>query len=106
FQLTFIGLVLNRVIVRMFFDERLARIELRDSRDALIAEMKVAQQIQRLLLPKSPRLPGFDVYGVMLPATEVGGDYYDVFETSQGRRFLVIGDAAGHGVTAGLTMMM
>ena len=105
-QLTFIGVVLNRVVCRLFFDERRARIELRGARDALFAEVEVAQKIQTLLLPREPVLPGYVISGQMTPATEVGGDYYDVLETDTGRRLIAIGDVSGHGVTTGLTMMM
>jgi hypothetical protein len=105
-ELTFIGVVLNRVLCKLFFDERRARIELRRARDALFAEIEVAQKIQTLLLPREPMLPGYIVAGQMNPATEVGGDYYDVLETDGGRRLLAIGDVSGHGVTSGLTMMM
>ncbi len=105
-ELTFIGVVLNRVLCQLFFDERSARIELRGARDAMFAEMEVAQDIQKLLLPKEPTLPGFVVHGLMNPAAEVGGDYYDVISTDGGRRLVAIGDVSGHGVTTGLTMMM
>ncbi|HEX4417801.1 MAG TPA: SpoIIE family protein phosphatase [Kofleriaceae bacterium] len=105
-ELTFIGVVLNRVLCKLFFDERRARIELRGARDALFAEMEVAQGIQTLLLPREPTLPGYTLSGLMSPASEVGGDYYDVIETDGGRRLIAIGDVSGHGVTTGLTMMM
>ena len=42
----------------------------------------------------------------MSPAEEVGGDYYDFFETPHGERWLAIGDVSGHGVESGLVMMM
>ncbi len=77
-ELTFIGVILNRVLCRLFFDERRAQIELRGARDALFAEMEVAQEIQTLLLPKEHVLDGNIVSGLMVPASEVGGDYYDV----------------------------
>jgi hypothetical protein len=105
-ELTFIGVVLNRVLCKLFFDERRARIELRGARDALFAEIEVAQKIQTLLLPRDPAMPGYLISGLMTPATEVGGDYYDVLETENGRRLIAIGDVSGHGVTTGLTMMM
>jgi hypothetical protein len=80
-------------------------LELRAAHDKLFAEVEVAHEIQTLLLPNSPTLPGTRVTGKMLPADQVGGDYYDVLEIG-GRRFLAIGDVSGHGVTSGLTMMM
>jgi len=105
-DLTVLGGILNRVLCKLFFDERRARIELRSARDALFAEMEVAQDIQTLLLPEEPTLSGHVIAGRMVPAAEVGGDYYDVVITEKGRSFLAIGDVSGHGVTTGLTMMM
>jgi len=80
-------------------------LQLRAARDALFAELEVAQKIQTLLLPRTPGLPGCEVVGKMVSASEVGGDYYDVLEC-KGRRFLAIGDVSGHGLTSGLAMMM
>jgi hypothetical protein len=105
-DVTVLGVLLNRVVCGMFFDERRGRIELRRARDALFSEMEVAQKIQMSLVPEAPNLPGMAVAGLMVPANEVGGDYYDVITTASGRRFIAIGDVSGHGVTSGLTMMM
>ncbi|MCB1191616.1 MAG: AAA family ATPase [Leptospiraceae bacterium] len=69
-------------------------------------EMDIACQIQTSLLPKEPRLPGFEVTAYMETADEVGGDYYDVFQDAYGRDWMIIGDVSGHGVPAGLVMMM
>ena len=41
----------------------------------------------------------------MFPADEVGGDYYDVINYG-GHDWIIIGDVSGHGVPAGLIMMM
>jgi len=41
----------------------------------------------------------------MRPAEEVGGDYYDVIHTKN-HEWIMIGDVSGHGVPAGLIMMM
>ena len=80
-------------------------VELHSARDALLAEVEVTHKIQTLLAPAEPALPGLTMAGRMLPAKEVGGDYYDVLEL-ENRRFLAMGDVSGHGVTSGLTMMM
>jgi sigma-B regulation protein RsbU (phosphoserine phosphatase) len=42
----------------------------------------------------------------MRPADEVGGDYYDVLPTPDGGAWIAIGDVAGHGLNAGIVMMM
>ncbi|RSS35444.1 GAF domain-containing protein [Streptomyces sp. WAC08241] len=71
-------------------------------------ESAVARGLQDALLPH--RLPvrvGVDTVGRYLPGTQgmdVGGDWYDVIETGQGRLALVIGDVQGHGVAAAATM--
>ncbi|MBF0410659.1 MAG: PP2C family protein-serine/threonine phosphatase, partial [Candidatus Riflebacteria bacterium] len=46
------------------------------------------------------------VYGKSIPASEVGGDYYDYFPLADGRLLVVIGDVSGHGVPAALVMAM
>lgn len=65
-------------------------------------ELEEARDFQLSLLPKAlPRHPEIDVAVLMRTATEVGGDYYDFFESERGALTTVIGDAAGHGVKAG-----
>lgn len=91
---------------RALHQEHLRGLEVKAARDALFAEVEVAQEIQTLLLPRAPQLDGLQIRGKMLTASEVGGDYYDVIDAPNGRRLLAIGDVSGHGVTAGLTMMM
>ncbi len=79
--------------------------EVNEAKDALWGEMKLAKKIQTVLLPEAPKIPGFEITGYMKTADEVGGDYYDVIERG-GRHWVVIGDVSGHGVPAGLVMMM
>lgn len=75
------------------------------ARDSLWGEMELAKKIQTILLPKKPAIPGYDISVYMAPASEVGGDYYDVIDAA-GQTWLAIGDVSGHGVPAGLIMMM
>ena len=65
-------------------------------------------RIQAGLLPKAiPKIPGLEVFGRMVPARQVGGDYYDFIQSSNNNILtLVIGDVAGKGVPAGLVMVM
>ncbi|MER5202640.1 SpoIIE family protein phosphatase [Streptomyces sp. NPDC002825] len=71
-------------------------------------ESAVARGLQDALLPhRLPVREGVDTVGRYLPGTQgmdVGGDWYDVIETGQGRLALVIGDVQGHGVAAAATM--
>lgn len=85
--------------------------ELQSARDSLKArdrmqrELEIAERIQTAILPKDPRVPGLEVAARMQPASEVGGDYYDVHPTRDGA-WIAVGDVAGHGLTAGLIMLM
>jgi serine phosphatase RsbU (regulator of sigma subunit) len=83
-----------------------SREELKTARDALWGEMEVAKRIQTALLPASRRLGAYEVAAVMHPADEVGGDYYELFESRVGEQWVAIGDVSGHGVESGLVMMM
>ncbi len=75
---------------------------------AVHQEMKLARQIQTALLPSmtDQRHPDFEIASLMLPAEEVGGDYYDIMLDNEGYLWLGIGDVTGHGMTPGLIMMM
>ena len=84
---------------------KIKTLALIEARDALWGEMKLAKKIQTILLPINPILPGYEVTVHMLPADQVGGDYYDIINVA-GIYWVVIGDVSGHGVPAGLVMMM
>lgn len=71
-------------------------------------EMEAAAQIQRTFLPKeSPSGPmdhAFEVFAIMQPAKEVGGDFYDYFLIGDSKLAVAIGDVSGKGVPAALFM--
>jgi len=74
----------------------------------LTAELEVTRQLQQMLLPNDEELgkiEDLDIAGFMEPATEVGGDYYDVFEHN-GLVKICIGDVTGHGLESGVLMLM
>lgn len=79
--------------------------ELREALSALWGEMKLARKIQEALVPASPSGTNCEIAATMRPTTEVGGDYYDVVRMGE-REWILIGDVSGHGVPAGLVMMM
>ncbi|MCP4138270.1 MAG: AAA family ATPase [bacterium] len=72
---------------------------------ALKAKIEIAAHIQRALVPENPAIDGFEITAYMKPADVVGGDYYDVIN-GKDNDWLIIGDVSGHGVPAGLIMMM
>jgi len=79
--------------------------ELDDALSSLWGEMELATRIQTALVPAKPLLHGCDVAASMYPAEIVGGDYYDVLNVGD-YDWVLIGDVSGHGVPAGLIMMM
>ncbi|MFP5246194.1 MAG: PP2C family protein-serine/threonine phosphatase, partial [Thermoanaerobaculia bacterium] len=67
-------------------------------------ELRYARELQLSMLPEcAPKLPWADICSVSIPATEVGGDYYDYFVEGD-RIALVCGDVAGHGMASGLVL--
>jgi serine phosphatase RsbU (regulator of sigma subunit)/anti-sigma regulatory factor (Ser/Thr protein kinase) len=68
-------------------------------------ELRVAQLIQKTLLPKDlPALPGWRVNAYYQAARQVGGDFYDFIYLDDDRLGLVIGDVTDKGVPAALLM--
>ncbi len=68
-------------------------------------ELQVANQIQSRLLPQArPSVPGYDVAGTSSPARSVGGDFYDFVMLEDGQLCFWVGDVAGKGLPAALTM--
>jgi hypothetical protein len=68
-------------------------------------ELEYAREIQLSMLPReAPKLDWLDVAALSLPATEVGGDYYDYFDFGSNRLAMVVGDVTGHGVASGLVL--
>jgi hypothetical protein len=67
-------------------------------------ELRYARELQLSMLPEcAPRLDWADICSISVPATEVGGDYYDYFVEDH-RIALVCGDVAGHGMSSGLVL--
>ncbi len=101
-----IAVSINHVRFRLIKQEFTLRSDLQSAQNALWTEMELAKRIQTSLLPDTERIGNYEVAGTMLPATEVGGDYYDIIETRAGERWVAIGDVSGHGLDSGLVMMM
>jgi phosphoserine phosphatase RsbU/P len=70
-------------------------------------ELDLAATIQQQLLPKKlPESTQVEVYGKMIPAKELGGDYFDFIDLGNGEFCICIGDVSGKGLPAGLVMVM
>jgi serine phosphatase RsbU (regulator of sigma subunit) len=70
--------------------------------DRKTTELEDARRFQLSMLPAElPDLPGLEIAVHMQTATEVGGDYYDFLTAPDGHLTVAVGDATGHGATAG-----
>jgi serine phosphatase RsbU (regulator of sigma subunit) len=87
------------------FDELKAAQEQLIEKERLERELKVAADIQMSILPDVlPVHPKFDFGGRILPARQVGGDFYDVFRLSDTKMGVLIGDVADKGVPSAIFM--
>ena len=77
------------------------------SKAAIENELKVAHDIQMAMLPKIfppyPERDDIDIYGILKPAKDVGGDLFDFYIRDE-KMFFCIGDVSGKGVPASLVM--
>jgi phosphoserine phosphatase RsbU/P len=78
------------------------------AKEHIESELTIAREIQMGLLPKTfpllPDLPAFDLYALLKPAREVGGDLYDFYRIDDERVCFFLGDVSGKGVPAALFM--
>ncbi|MEU4690110.1 SpoIIE family protein phosphatase [Actinoplanes sp. NPDC023714] len=104
--------IIQDVTVRETSRRKLAEVEeqLREHRQSLATEHRVATQLQQIVIPipDAPiELPGLRVGVRYLPAEQasrVGGDWYHAAACGDGSIILAIGDVAGHGLHAATTM--
>ena len=79
-------------------------------KERINAELKLASDIQAHMLPcifpPFPEHSEFELYALMHPAKEVGGDFYDFFMIGEDRLALVVADVSGKGVPAALFMVI
>ena len=74
---------------------------------ALQKELDIATRVQLSLLPDAmPPSDAIEIAGIMKPAKEVGGDFYDFFRLDDHRIGVVVADVSGKGVPAALFMVM
>ncbi len=75
-------------------------------KERLEEELRIAREIQMSLLPDKTlsTVPGMKVAALCIPATEVGGDYYDVLPLSPTRMAVLVADVSGKGTSAALYM--
>ena len=93
----------RRQLARNLFDERLSTERIRGELDA-------ARDIQMGSLPNTHKIKNLPkslgLHSVLVPAKEVGGDFYDVFMIDHNKLFFVVADVSGKGVPASLFMAL
>lgn len=95
----------NRQLQQAFDERKAAEQQLRIEKERLERELKVAADIQMSILPdKLPMHEHFDFGGRILPARQVGGDFYDVFVLDKDKIGVLIGDVADKGVPSAIFM--
>lgn len=79
--------------------------ELEREKILLDHDLEKAREIQKKLLPEIiPRINGLEISGTMLPAMQVGGDYFDIIKISDTKVFVIVGDVSGKGLSASFYM--
>ena len=72
-------------------------------KERLDEEVSLAREVQMSTLPEvMPVVPGYDLHGNFFPADQTGGDMFDLVMLD-GRLFILLGDATGHGIGAALS---
>lgn len=91
------------IVLIIFF--RFLRIH--RERERASSELAAARSVQELMIPQEKvATPGFEVDSVYSPAHEVGGDFFHVQAGGDGGLLVVIGDVAGKGLKAAMSVSM
>ncbi|MBJ6800109.1 SpoIIE family protein phosphatase [Geomonas propionica] len=99
------GLIKHFICIKQDITERKLAEQALLQNTSMHKEMEIARQIQLSLLPAAPPLlTGIDCAGRCVPASHIGGDYYDILLHGE-RLDLVIADVSGHSVGAALIMV-
>ncbi len=68
-------------------------------------ELEIARRLQQEMLPAdTPHLPGVQLEVLSMPATEVGGDFYDFIPLDDNRFAILVGDVSGKGMSGAIGM--
>lgn len=101
----FHDLVAKNQALQKAYDELKAAQDQLIEKERLERELQVAAEIQLSILPDVlPHTDEFDFGARILPARQVGGDFYDVFQLKDDRIGILIGDVADKGVPSALFM--
>lgn len=94
----------QRQLLQLVYELRLA-METKARLASLQQELEIARQMQQSILPRAlPPRPELAIAATMIPAKEVGGDFYDYFLLDERHLGIVVADVSGKGVPAALFM--
>lgn len=86
------------------------QVEITQNGQRIETELALANSIQKSMLPNIfppfPEHKEIDLYASMIPAKEVGGDFYDMFLIDDDHLAICVADVSGKGVPASLVMMI
>lgn len=92
-------------LIRMQLKTSIAMVDIEKESQRKSQELEDAKQLQFSMLPHiPPKLPDLDMAMAMKTCVEVGGDYYDYKIDPDSNLTVIIGDATGHGVRAGIVV--
>jgi phosphoserine phosphatase RsbU/P len=70
-------------------------------------ELEAARTVQHVMIPEEiPSVPGFEIQSVYKPASQVGGDFFQILPVKNGGVLVVIGDVSGKGMPAAMTVSL
>ncbi|MBN2443377.1 MAG: SpoIIE family protein phosphatase [Spirochaetales bacterium] len=95
-------------LLAAIFKYAFIKIKTKQKAQMIQREVDIARNIQTSLLPNLNQFTdtGYDFEATINVEASVGGDYYDVIRGKDGRLWMGIGDVTGHGISAGLIMVM
>lgn len=100
-----IGIAVEKALEQHFLRKQNQELQAEVARnhEKLEHEKALAQKVQKNILPRDLRFPGFDVGSFYRPSDKIGGDFFDAWENS-GRIHFLIGDVSGHSTSSALIM--
>ena len=101
---------IGMAVFAFILDNMVKERRIRKEKAKIESELKIATEIQSCMLPRIfpafPEMKEFDIYAMMEPAKEVGGDFYDFFLADKNKLCFLIGDVTDKGIAAALFMVI
>jgi len=80
---------------------------MRQHEEKLSNELEAARSVQQVLIPAEiPPIPGFAMESIYFPASQVGGDFFQIIPLPSGGALIAIGDVSGKGMPAAMTVSL